>query len=392
MTRIAIVGGSIGGLTAACLLRDSGHDVTVFERSSHELEQRGAGIGFLEGASRYLINCVGVDINSISISTPYIRYLSRRNEIVHQQAHQYRFSNWNTVYRRLLEAYGYERYRLNHELIDWEAIENKVALKFSNGSEFQVDLLICADGVGSKSRSRLLPHTPTNYAGYVAWRGMVPESKLAPELRTKLSEAITYHVFANSHILVYPIPALDGSIKPGKRLINFVWYRNYLNGGDLNDLLTDNDGKQRQLSVPPGKMESHHLAEARATAVARLPADIASVVLAAEELFTQAVHDIEVERMAFGRVCLLGDAAFVARPHAAAGTAKAADDGWHLARCLNEYSKIGEALSEWERRQLCVGRSLVARTRLIGNSSQVENNWVPGDPQLLFGLLNAGDR
>ncbi|MDH3771921.1 MAG: NAD(P)-binding protein, partial [Nitrospirota bacterium] len=50
--RVAVAGGSIGGLTAACLLRDAGHQVTVFERSSTELEQRGAGIGFLEAASR----------------------------------------------------------------------------------------------------------------------------------------------------------------------------------------------------------------------------------------------------------------------------------------------------------------------------------------------------
>ena len=47
MARIAIVGGSLGGLTAACLLRDDGHDVTIFERSPNELEERGAGIGFL---------------------------------------------------------------------------------------------------------------------------------------------------------------------------------------------------------------------------------------------------------------------------------------------------------------------------------------------------------
>ena len=51
---IAVVGGSLGGLTAACLLRDAGHQVAVFERSSRELEERGAGIGFLRATYRYL--------------------------------------------------------------------------------------------------------------------------------------------------------------------------------------------------------------------------------------------------------------------------------------------------------------------------------------------------
>ena len=41
---VAVVGGSLGGLTAACLLRDAGHRVAVFERSSRELDERGAGV------------------------------------------------------------------------------------------------------------------------------------------------------------------------------------------------------------------------------------------------------------------------------------------------------------------------------------------------------------
>jgi 2-polyprenyl-6-methoxyphenol hydroxylase-like FAD-dependent oxidoreductase len=59
-------------------------------------------------------------------------------------------------------------------------------------------------------------------------------------------------------------------------------------------------------------------------------------VTATSEPFVQAVFDIEVPRMAFGRVCLLGDAAFALRPHIAAGTAKAAADGWALAQALDE--------------------------------------------------------
>ena len=63
------------------------------------------------------------------------------------------------------------------------------------------DLMICADGVGSDSRKKLLPNVLSNYSGYVAWRGMVSESDLDKKLRESFSEAITYYVFANSHIL-----------------------------------------------------------------------------------------------------------------------------------------------------------------------------------------------
>jgi 2,6-dihydroxypyridine 3-monooxygenase len=390
--RIAIAGGSIGGLTAACLLRDAGHDVTVLERSSTELEQRGAGIGLLEASARYLVTRAGVAIDDISIATDRIRYLGRSGRIIHEQAHRYRFSSWNTIYRRLLDVFGPDRYRLGHEVVAWAPAAEAVTVQLAGGASIEADLLVCADGVGSSARARLQPDSSARYAGYVAWRGMVPEGELEPALAQRLGEAITYHVLANSHILVYPIPGLDGSVVPGERLINFVWYRNYLEGEELDELLSDCDGQRRQLSVPPGKVADHHQGEVRATAAARLPADLADVVLGTKALFLQVVYDIEVERMAFDRVCLIGDAACVARPHAAAGTAKAAEDGWALAAALAKAESIERALADWEPRQVRLGRALVERARRIGRRSQVDNTWVPGDPELLFGLHAAGER
>lgn len=391
MVRVVIAGGSIGGLTAACLLRDAGHDVTVFERSPVELEQRGAGIACLEATSRYLVERADVDINDISIRTDWIRYLGRRGGVLHEQAHHYRFSSWTTIYRRLLAAFDRERYRLDCEMTGWSQTEDGIEVGFADGSSTDADLLLCADGVGSGAREKLQPKASSGYAGYVAWRGMVPEGELPPALAERLGEAITYHVMANSHILVYPIPGLDGSVAKGERLINFVWYRNYLEGEELGDLLTDRDGRLRSLSLPPGMVTDHHEGEARATAAARLPRDIAEMVLSTRNLFLQVVYDINVERMAFGRVCLIGDAAFVARPHAGAGSAKAAEDGWALASALAEGPSIDDALEAWEPKQLKLGRDLVDRARRIGKRSQVDNAWNPGDPELLFGLHRAGE-
>ena len=78
--RVAIIGGSVAGLTTALLLRDLGLDVTVYERSAAELEQRGAGIGFLPTSYRYLVERAGVDLDEISTSTTSIRYLDRQGD------------------------------------------------------------------------------------------------------------------------------------------------------------------------------------------------------------------------------------------------------------------------------------------------------------------------
>ena len=395
--RIAVVGGSIGGLTAACLLADSGHDVTVYERSGTELEQRGAGIGFLEATYRYLVERASLALDEISVATEHIRYLGRDGAIIHDSEHRYLFSSWNTVYRRLLahwKALRPEQYRLGCEMVGFDDGPDSVVVHLADGTSVSADLLVCADGVGSTGRSILLPHAQAAYAGYVAWRGMVPESELPPALADALSDAITYYVYANSHILVYPIPGLDGSVVEGERLINFVWYRNYREGAELEELLTDRRGVHRELSVPPGAVAPHHDAEVRAHAAARLPPLIAGVVARTKDLFLQVVYDIDVERMAFGRVCLLGDAAFAVRPHAAAGSAKAADDGWALDRALGEAGRkadgVSAALSAWEVDQLALGRNLLIRNRDLGSRSQVTNTWRPGDPDLIFGLHGPG--
>lgn len=389
-TRVAIAGGSLGGLTAGLLLRDLGLDVTIYERSPAELQQRGAGIGFLPVSYRYLVERAGRSLDRISVTTSHIRYLARTGAVTHNLQHSYRFSSWNTVYRELLACFGLARYHLGQEVLSFEKDADHVAIALASGETQDVDLLVCADGVTSRSRRQLVPDATARYAGYVAWRGIVPEESLDASTRRALGDAITYYVYANSHILVYPMPGANGSIESGQRLMNFVWYRNYLDGSDLDAVLTDRSGLRHETSLPPGTAQPSQIAELRATADARLPPQIAEVVLATDAPFLQVIYDIEVSRMAFGRVCLVGDAAWVARPHAAAGTAKAAADAWTLAEALETHANVPEALAAWEPGQLELGRQLVERTRMIGSRAQMDGTWRPGDPELIFGLYGPG--
>ena len=388
---IVVVGGSIGGLTAACLLRDSGHDVHIYERSAVELQQRGAGIGFLPATYRYLKDRAGLDLASVCVQTDFIRYLNRQGDVTYELSHSYLFSSWNTVYSNMLRQLEPEKYVLGHELVDFKNTDSGAQARFTNGVTVDADLLIGADGIGSVMRTQLQPRATGQYAGYVAWRGMAPESVMPAEFVERLGDSITYFVYQDSHILVYPIPSSDSDVSAGNRMINFVWYRNYAEGDELNDVLTDRSGNQRDISVPPGHVAVKHVEELRSTAQRVLPEILSSVIQHTPEPFIQVIYDIEVEKMVFGRICLLGDAAFAVRPHAAAGTAKASDDGWALDTAIRESKNLDEALRSWEARQLTVGSRLLARTRRIGSRSQFENNWDPTDPELIFGLHKPGD-
>ena len=243
MPGVIVMGGSLGGLTAALVLRDAGCDVRVFERSSSALQARGAGIAALDATLRYLVERGGYRPQDVCSSTGWIRFLRPDGSVQYEQRHRYRFSSWNTIYRALLPLFDARRYLLGHEVVAFAQDGNGVSVTLADGSRARGDLLVCADGVSSAARARLLPDVAPSYAGYVAWRGTVPERDLSAATRKAFDDAIIYQVLADSHILVYPIPALDGSLAEGDRLINMVWYVNVAPGPDLDRLMT---GRERR--------------------------------------------------------------------------------------------------------------------------------------------------
>lgn len=386
------MGGSLVGLTAALVLRDIGCDVDVYERSQHALEGRGVGIVLHEASLRYLLERDVLDVENVSTFADIHRYLGEDGGTLNEIRIEHRFTGYNTLHRALLSAFGLERYHLGREVASFEQDDEHVGITFADGATETADLLVAADGIRSRARSLLLPDVQATYAGYVAWRGVVDERDLERETYASLADALTYFVRPFTHALVYAIPNYDGSVEPGRRLQNIVWYRNVGAGGPLDDLLTDVQGHRRQLSVPPGMVRPEFVSELRESAQQQLPPQMAEVVQRAGEPFLQALFDVDIPQMAFGRVCLIGDAAFAVRPHAAAATAKGASDAWALADSLRATGgDVPAALRQWEPGQLVVGRNLLERNRSMGRRSQFDNTWEPGDPSLAFGLVEPGD-
>jgi len=122
-----------------------------------------------------------------------------------------------------------------------------------------------------------------------------------------------------------------------------------------------------------------------------LPAPLAEVVRRTAEPFIQVIVDLEVPRMAFGRSCLIGDAAFALRPHIGVGTAKAADDAWQLGTALLGVTArhVPDRLKAWETQQMPVARRALQRARAAGRSLQAGTRRVGEQPP--FGLPVPGD-
>ena len=388
--RIVIAGGSIGGLTAAVLLRDLGCEVDVYERSSEALQSRGAGIVVLPATERYFVEQRRQG-SRISLSLTYWSYVDEAGNLLCADPDHFRFSGWNTVYRGLLDCLDPDRYHLNEEMVGFDQKPEGVTVRMASGRAVEADLLVSADGTSSTARRLLLPNVEPVYAGYVAWRGTVPERLLSPTARMDLGDSMLYQVLSAGHILTYAIPDPDGSIEPGHRLINFVWYRNYPKGEDFDSVMTDVNGEHRAMTVPPGMAGRRHLDELRVASGALAPT-MQEVVAKSSDIFVQAIFDLEAPRLVFGRVLIMGDAAFTARPHVAAGTAKAAADAWALHDALQAAEGgVDAALRTWEPRQLALGRAVVERSRRMGQSSQFDGTMAPGDPAWKFGLYEPGN-
>ncbi|CAL9640258.1 2,6-dihydroxypyridine 3-monooxygenase [Streptomyces sp. enrichment culture] len=390
--RAIVVGGSIGGLTTALLLRDAGFDVDLFERTDALLDGRGSGIVLQPDTVRWIVERhAGTSLGAMSTETAVVRYLGTDNRIVHEESADWRFTSWTTLYRILLSDFGQDRYHLGEFAVGFSQDSDGAVVRFTSGRTERADLIVSADGITSTARRRLLPEVAPVYSGYVGWRGTVPEDRLSPTTHALLADALGYSFGPDTHICSYPIPGLGGELEPGKRLLNYVWYRNVSAGPDLDELLTDVAGFPCPVSVHPGKVQERFVREMRSAAVRDLAPAAAELVGCTEQPYLQVVMDVQVPRMAFGRIAILGDAAFAARPHAAAGTAKAAADAWALADALRAAGDdVPRALESWQEGRLKTGRALVERVQAMGRRSQVTNDWDPADPDLRFGLYGPG--
>jgi 2-polyprenyl-6-methoxyphenol hydroxylase-like FAD-dependent oxidoreductase len=365
--RALVVGGSLGGLFAAHLLLREGWEVEVFEQAREPLAGRGAGII----THPELFDClarigIGVD-ESFGVEIPgRVTFDRAGNEIAALELPQF-LTTWGRLHGLLLAAFPASRYRLGHELVGLEQDAGAVTARFANGAAARGELLVGADGIRSRVRALLAPEARPRYAGYVAWRGLAEERRLSPATHRALFPRFAFCLPPREHMLGYPVAGFTGSTRAGERCYNFVWYRPADESRELPLLCTDVHGTRHDLSVPPPLVHPARLAEMRRAAERTLSPQFVEVVRHAARPFFQAIFDLASTRIAFDRIALLGDAAFVARPHAGMGVTKAAGDAMALADSLRACGgDVVPALQRYQAARVPFGTAVVDYARALG--------------------------
>jgi 2-polyprenyl-6-methoxyphenol hydroxylase-like FAD-dependent oxidoreductase len=355
-----VAGGSLGGLFAGLFLRRIGWDVTIHERVGQELGSRGAGIVTHDVLQEKLALATG-NHEPVGVPVKGRVVLDLQGGVICENTRPQLLASWDRLWRRLRDAAN-GIYKQPSTLVSFEQDADGVTVNFAEGESIRADILVCADGIRSTARRLLLPDASPRYAGYIAWRGLVDEATLSAATRDALMDRFGFCLPPQEQMLGYPVDGADGE---GRRY-NYVWYRAADTERDLPRLFTGTDGKFHGDSIPPDRLRPDVLAEMRDAATRLLAPQFAEIVHKTRQPLLQAIADLEVPRMAIGRVVLLGDAAFVARPHVGGGVAKAAGDAAALVAALQAHEDVPAALGQYQAQRLPAGRRMVQRARHLG--------------------------
>ena len=347
------------------MLSRAGWQVDIFE-SAARLDGRGAGIVTHKALLDVLrkLDIAAGDNLGLMIET---RKVFDREGLEIATAHMPQLvTSWGRLHRLLKAEFPSHRYHGSHTLVDIDQDESGVTAFFDNGQQARSSLLIGADGIRSTVRQLFEPSSNPEYAGYVAWRGLIDESELSPSELETVFPYFTFCLPPGEQVLAYPVMADDDSGFKAQRRCNAVWYRPADPERQLPDLLTDIDGVNNGSSIAPDRVRPSVIASMREDSLQLLAPQHGALIRRIAQPFIQPIYDVNCASMVYGRVAMLGDAAFTARPHLGMGVTKAAEDAEALLRCLSEGDPVVDSLINFKSTRQSVNASIVERSRQLG--------------------------
>ena len=348
--KVLIVGGGIGGLTAALCCHHFGHDVTVFEKAS-VMSEVGAGIQLSPNAMK-VFNALGIEKQISEQAFRPEKIEARMGEsgrhIFSIPLAQHAVQKWGALYLHIhradyiaalksaLETKLPNAIKTHAQVVRYTQDASQAVVHLADGRQFAGDVLIGADGIKSNIRQTMFGDDKPEFTGNVAWRVVVetealehPPNPTACVWMGRGRHGVTYR------------------LRQGK-LVNFVgvverddWRQeSWTERGDKQDALHDFKGWHPSL-----------------TAILER-ADEAS-------LYRWALFDRKpLPRWTDGRIALLGDAAHPMLPFLAQGAAMAVEDAWSLAANLSAVERPSEqSLLAYEKSRLARTSKVQAASR-----------------------------
>lgn len=358
-SQIVIVGGSLAGLTLALACATRGVPVRVVERSARRVH----GGDSLSIDLAEIAATVGHDPRVLPALPVVPAYRDRH------------LTTWPALYSwlhdRAAETPGIalEEGKTVTSVTD---LGDRVRLSFADDTEMVVDAVIGADGYHSTVRRTIAPDAPlARYAGYLVWRGLVDERRLARPVTWPSSGGLWIEFVGGYRLVAAVLPGRDGSVEIGQRQITFAWFD--VHQGELlrrtNRLTADG---HLVGTLGRGSIDE----KVRAELVALIPQiwpetwaeAVAAGVRSTDSLSGAPIAEYQPERLARGALAIVGDAAHVVSPMTGRGFATGVEDAQVLAQMLADRhvtEPISAALARYEAARLPFVRGLVTHSKRI---------------------------
>ena len=341
-----IIGGGIGGVTAAIALKQAGLDVTVYERAE-VLREVGSGLPLWTNALRTLhvlgltgeLEKLGVQVSSMRVTTwkgdtltdtkndKHLKTLGTITIVVHRAE----------LLALLLKTLGEDNVQLGMTCIGFSQDASGVTAQFANGQEVRGDVLIGADGIHSIIRTQLFGLIKPKYVGYTCWRG------LAHTARTGLE---TWAWGKGCQFGITPMSQ--------ERAYWFV--QKYAPEGE-----EDKPGGRKD-----GILELFHDWHDPIPAVIKATAET--------DILRNDIYELQhLHEWSNGHATLLGDAAHAMTPNLGMGACQAIEDAVALAVCLKDTTNIAAALKNYEKRRVTRVNRITRLAHFIGQAVQWDN-------------------
>ena len=340
MVQIAIIGGGIGGLTAALALRQCGFEPEVFEQAPALLDV-GSAIALWPNATRVLdwLQLAGKILERAGV-LEQVRWLDQYGRLINEVriSGERRFPSV-ALHRAdlqhiLLQALPESSIHLGHTLVDYRQRGDRIVASFANGDAIESDFLIAADGVHSRVRAQFINDGDPIERGYTIWRGISP---------TVLSAGTAFELYGRGKRFgIGPI----GLGRTG-------WWAT-VNNNHADDLSEIFAGWYRPVL------------------------ELIETTPTSSILKTGAFDRLPLRNWGEGRMTMIGDAIHPTTPNLGQGGCLAMEDAVVLARCFEKYGATEEALRRYERCRYKRTTMISRYSRYYGRVGQSENVLVRG--------------